>query len=61
VRRLREIGAAAGDLRSDVDASDVAASLTGILVIAGAPEPRDQANRMLNNLPMDGLRPVAAL
>jgi AcrR family transcriptional regulator len=60
VRGFLDAGAAAGDLRTDVDAADVAATLAGILVVAGAPEQRDQATRMLN-LVMDGLRPTAAL
>jgi AcrR family transcriptional regulator len=49
-------GAAAGDLRSDVGAADVAAILAGVLVVAGAPDQRAQAARMLN-LVLDGLRP----
>jgi AcrR family transcriptional regulator len=59
VRTFLDAGAAAGDIRSDVDASDVGATLAGILAVAGAPEQRDQATRMLNLL-MDGLRPPAA-
>ncbi|MFJ9031845.1 TetR/AcrR family transcriptional regulator [Streptomyces sp. NPDC102274] len=58
VSTFLDAGAAAGDIRSDVDASDVGATLAGILVVAGAPEQRDQAARMLNLL-MDGLRPPA--
>jgi len=50
-------GAAAGDLRSDVDVADVAASLLGIFTIAGGRN--EQAARMLNLL-LDGLRPRAA-
>jgi AcrR family transcriptional regulator len=52
-----DAGAAAGDLRSDVEAADVAATLAGILTIAGAPGQRAQASRMLN-LVVDGLRPA---
>jgi hypothetical protein len=52
-------GAAAGDLRPDADAADVAAILAGVLVVAGAPGQRAQAARMLN-LVLDGLRPGAA-
>jgi hypothetical protein len=59
VRTFLDAGAATGDIRSDVDASDVGATLAGILAVAGAPEQRDQATRMLNLL-MDGLRPSAA-
>jgi AcrR family transcriptional regulator len=54
-----DAGAAVGDLRSDVEAADVAATLAGILTVAGAPDQRAQASRMLN-LVVDGLRPVAA-
>jgi AcrR family transcriptional regulator len=49
-------GAAAGDIRRDVDAADVSAILAGILAVAGAPDQRDQARRMLD-LITDGLRP----
>lgn len=51
-----DAGAAAGDIRPDVDAETVAATLAGILSVAGAPEQRDQAARMLTLL-MHGLRP----
>ncbi|WP_406151200.1 TetR/AcrR family transcriptional regulator [Streptomyces sp. NBC_01012] len=59
VRMLLDAGVAAGDIRADVDASDVGATLAGILAVAGAPEQRDQAARMLDLL-RDGLRPSAA-
>ncbi|HEX6468728.1 MAG TPA: TetR/AcrR family transcriptional regulator [Streptosporangiaceae bacterium] len=49
-------GVAAGDLRSDVAAPDVAAILTGVLGVAGAPDQRAEAVRMLN-IVLDGLRP----
>ena len=52
-----DAGRAAGDLRSDVAAEDVAATLAGILVVAGAPAQRAQAVRMLD-LVIDGLRPA---
>jgi hypothetical protein len=58
-----EEGGYLGDLacgaESDVGAADVAATLAGILVVAGAPDQRAQAARMLN-LVLDGLRPGAA-
>ena len=54
-----DVGGAAGDLRSDVGAADVAATLAGVLAVAGAPDQRAQAARMLN-LVLDGLRPGAA-
>ena len=50
-----DAGAAAGTLRADVRADDVAASLVGILLVAGSPEQRVQATRMIDLL-MDGLR-----
>ncbi|MEU8709205.1 TetR/AcrR family transcriptional regulator [Streptomyces sp. NPDC048565] len=59
VRMLLDAGVAAGDIRADADASDVGATLAGILAVAGAPEQRDQAARMLDLL-RDGLRPSAA-
>jgi hypothetical protein len=49
---------AAGDLRLDVSAEDIAASLLGIFTVAGKPEHHAQASRLLNLL-MDGLRPPA--
>ncbi|MGH3098336.1 MAG: TetR/AcrR family transcriptional regulator [Streptosporangiales bacterium] len=53
-------GAAAGTIRDDVDADDVLASLTGILLAAGAPDQREQAGRMLDLL-VDGLRARSAV
>lgn len=55
IRSLLDAGAAAGTVRSDVEAQDVLASLTGIFLAAGAPDQREQAGRMLDLL-MDGLR-----
>jgi AcrR family transcriptional regulator len=49
-------GAEVGDIRSDVDAADVAATLSGVLAVASAPNQRAQAGRMLD-LIADGLRP----
>lgn len=57
--RFLVAGAAAGDLRSDVDAADVAAMFAGVLAVAGSPDQRDQATRMLD-LIVDGLRSNAA-
>jgi AcrR family transcriptional regulator len=54
-----DAGSAAGDLRSDVDAADVAAIFAGVLTVAGTPGQRAQAARMLS-LVLDGLRPDAA-
>jgi AcrR family transcriptional regulator len=52
-------GAAAGDLRTDVAAEDVAATLAGVLAVAGAPGQRAQAGRMLD-IVLNGLRPGGA-
>lgn len=59
ITTILDAGSAAGDLRADVSAEDIAASLLGIFGVAGKPEQRAQANRLLNLL-MDGLRPPAA-
>ena len=56
---ILEAGRAAGDLRADVAAEDISASLLGIFTVAGKPEQRPLADRLLNLL-MDGLRPGAA-
>jgi AcrR family transcriptional regulator len=52
---LLKAGAADAILRSDVAPADVMASLSGVSLIAGAPEQRDQAGRLLDLL-LDGLR-----
>ncbi|HEY5304617.1 MAG TPA: TetR/AcrR family transcriptional regulator [Acidimicrobiales bacterium] len=51
-----EAGVTAGDIRPDADAETIAATLAGILTVAGQSGQRDQAARMLNLL-VDGLRP----
>lgn len=56
VRVFLDAGAAAGDIRADADPEVVAATLAGILSVAGEPAQREQAARMLSLL-MDGLRP----
>ncbi|HLI02616.1 MAG TPA: helix-turn-helix domain-containing protein [Acidimicrobiales bacterium] len=53
-------GRAAGDIRDDVTAEDVAAGLLGICAVAGKPDQRHQLTRLLDLL-MDGLRPRAPL
>ena len=58
IAMILDAGSAAGDLRADVTAEDVGASLLGIFGVAGKPGQRAQANRLLNLL-MDGLRPPA--
>jgi AcrR family transcriptional regulator len=52
---ILDAGSAAGDLRTDVSAEDIAASLIGIFTVAGRPGQRAQAERLLNIL-MNGLR-----
>jgi AcrR family transcriptional regulator len=52
-------GRAAGELRADITAEDISASLLGIFTVAGKPEHRAQADRLLDLL-MDGLRPRSA-
>jgi hypothetical protein len=50
-------GRATGELRADVTAEDIAASLIGIFTVARPPEHDARASRLLNIL-MDGLRPA---
>ena len=56
ITAILDAGSAAGDIRADTDAEDVAAGLLGILTVAG--NHRAQAGRLLDLL-MDGLRPRA--
>jgi AcrR family transcriptional regulator len=56
ITTILDAGTAAGDLRVDITAEDIAASLIGIFTVVGKPEQRAQANRLMNLL-MDGLRP----
>jgi AcrR family transcriptional regulator len=56
ITEILDAGRAAGDLRADVTADDIAASLLGIFTVAQPPEHRDRAGRLLDIL-MDGLRP----
>jgi len=58
ITTILDAGRAAGDLRSDVSAEDIAASLIGIFTVAPRPGHQAKANRLLNLL-MDGLRPAA--
>ncbi len=55
ITSLLEAGATAGTIRTDVDPTDVLASLSGVSLVAGEPSQRPQAGRMLDLL-MDGLR-----
>ncbi|MCG8915776.1 TetR/AcrR family transcriptional regulator [Actinokineospora sp. PR83] len=57
ITTILDAGRAAGDLRSDVTADDIAASLIGIFTVAPRPEHEATAGRLLDLL-MDGLRPV---
>jgi AcrR family transcriptional regulator len=59
ITTILDAGAAAGDLRADVSAEDIASSLIGIFTVAGKPGQRAQADRLLDLL-MDGLRPRPA-
>jgi AcrR family transcriptional regulator len=56
IATILEAGIAAGEIRPDASADDVAASLLGILTVAGASDQKAQAGRLLDLL-MDGLRP----
>lgn len=56
ITEILDAGRAAGDLRADITAEDIAASLVGIFTVAQPPEHQDRAGRLLNIL-MDGLRP----
>jgi AcrR family transcriptional regulator len=60
VTTILDAGRAAGDLRSDVGAEDVAAALIGIFTVAPRPQRAAAAGRLLDLL-MDGLRPPAAV
>ena len=56
ITTILDAGRAAGDLRADVTAEDIAAALIGIFTVAPRPEHEAKAGRLLNLL-MDGLRP----
>ena len=58
ITEMLDAGRAAGDLRTDVSAEDIAASLIGIFTVACPPEHEARAARLLDIL-MDGLRPSA--
>jgi hypothetical protein len=53
---ILDAGRATGELRSDVTAEDIAASLIGIFTVAHPPDAA-RASQLLNIL-MDGLRPA---
>lgn len=56
ITAILQAGRAAGDIRDDVEADDVATALAGILTVTGDAAQRPQAGRLLDLL-MDGLRP----
>jgi AcrR family transcriptional regulator len=56
ITAILDAGRAAGDLRADITAEDIAAGLIGIFTVAGKPGQQAQADRLLNLL-MDGLGP----
>ena len=56
ITAILDAGRAAGDLRPDVTAEDIAAALIGIFTVAPRPQREAEASRLLNLL-MDGLRP----
>jgi AcrR family transcriptional regulator len=55
---ILDAGRATGELRTDVTAEDIAASLIGIFTVAHPSEHDARASRLLNIL-MDGLRPTS--
>ncbi|WP_405394990.1 TetR/AcrR family transcriptional regulator [Microbispora hainanensis] len=57
ITTILDAGRTAGDLRSDVGAEDIAASLIGIFTVAPRREQDARAGRLLDLL-MDGLRPA---
>jgi AcrR family transcriptional regulator len=58
ITTILDAGRAVGDLRRDVTAEDIAASLIGIFTVAPKPQRKALASRLLNLL-TDGLRPRA--
>jgi len=59
ITTILDAGSAAGDLRADISAEDIAASLLGVLTVAGIRGQHEQADRLLDLL-MDGLSPRPA-
>jgi AcrR family transcriptional regulator len=56
ITAILDAGAAAGDIRADASAEDIAAALIGILAVSARRGQRPQAQRLFDLL-MDGLRP----
>ncbi|MBR7835565.1 hypothetical protein KDL01_19980 [Actinospica durhamensis] len=59
ITTILDAGAAAGDIRTDTSAEDIAAAPFGLLAVSGKPEHHAQAQRLLGLL-TDGLRPHPA-
>ena len=57
IDEILNAGRVTGELRADVTAEDIAASLIGIFTVAHPPEHNARASRLLDIL-MDGLRPA---
>jgi AcrR family transcriptional regulator len=57
ITEILDAGHSAGEIRTDITAEDIAASLIGIFTVAQPPEHEDRAGRLLDIL-MDGLRCV---
>ncbi|GAA0953518.1 hypothetical protein GCM10009554_57990 [Kribbella koreensis] len=57
IDHLLEAGRATGQLRPDVPATDIAATLIGIFTVAGSPDQQPMAARLLDLL-LTGLRPA---
>ena len=55
ISSLLKAGSDQGALRRDIDPADVMIGISGISLVAGAPEQREQAGRLLDLL-VDGLR-----
>jgi AcrR family transcriptional regulator len=55
ISSLVQAGAHQGQLRRDIDPTDVLMGMSGVSLVAGTPEQRDQAGRLLDLL-LDGLR-----
>ena len=55
ISSLLKAGADQGALRRDIDPGDVMIGISGVSLVAGAPEQREQAGRLLDLL-VDGLR-----
>jgi AcrR family transcriptional regulator len=55
ISSLVQAGAHQGQLRRDIDPTDVLMGMSGVSLVAGTPEQRDQAGRLLDLL-VDGLR-----